>query len=85
MLVGIQNAALLPISHPDSSSAVGDLHLLTSQFGSGYLLNVFHQQISQPYIHVNSLAHKFIHSTEVMSLNCSVNLVLEAKVPFHFL
>lgn len=80
VLVGIQYAALHSRSHPDSSSVVGDLQLLTSQFGSGYLLDGFHQQISHPSIHVSSLAHKFGHSTEVMSLNSSVNLVRGAKV-----
>ena len=63
LLVGLQYAAL----HPRCISVVGQLRLLTRQFGSGYLLDGHHPSVPPATVYVNSTAHKYCHSTEVIS------------------
>ena len=54
LLVGLQHAAL----HPRCISVVGELRLLSSQFGTGYLLDGHHPTIPPAPVYVNSTAHR---------------------------
>ena len=78
LLVGLQYAAL----HPRCISVVGQLRLLTSQFGSGYLLDGHHPALPSAPVYVNSTAHKYCHSIEVLSSSevYKVNLIKGSKV-----
>ena len=45
LLIGIQMAEIHPILEKESEHKVGNLRVLTSQFGEGYLLDGAHQSI----------------------------------------
>ena len=76
LLVGIHEAGL----HPRVLSCVGNLRLMSNQFGSGYLLDGSYEQLSNSPVLLSREAYEKTHSVQFLAATKSPTLKVVNRV-----